>query len=73
MVTLAELERRLRELRLGTYAQIPYGLLAELFPPRETDDRSRAACHEFAKAVGCRVENKPDHFVVWLVKDVTRS
>jgi hypothetical protein len=72
-VTLTELERRLRGLRPGTYAQIPYDLLAELFPPGEPDERTRNACYQFAKSVGCRVENKPDHFVVWLVKDATIS
>jgi hypothetical protein len=68
-MTPNELAQALKDLKPGTFAAVPYDLYAELFPPGEPDERAREACYNFAKAHGCRVENKSDSSVVWLVKD----
>lgn len=50
------------------YASIHYDHYAELFPPGEPDQAAREACYEFAKSVGCRIENKQAIQEIWFVK-----
>ena len=68
-MTLNDLAQALHDLKPGTYAEIPYDLYTDLFPPGEPDELAREACYNFARAHGCRVENKSQSSVVWLVKD----
>lgn len=68
-VTLDDLTTQLRDMPKGKYAHIPYEIYEQLWPPGEPDQRARAACFDFAKANGCRVENKPEERAVWIVKD----
>jgi hypothetical protein len=67
--TLEEFEKLLRELPAGQMAAIHHDLFATLFPPGEPDERARAACYEFARKCGCRIENKPGQNELWFVKD----
>jgi len=50
-------------------AGIHHEVYAELFPPGEPDKRAREACYNFAKALDCRIENKPQEQTVLFVKD----
>jgi hypothetical protein len=68
-MTLDELKTKLAEMVPGNYAAIHYDLYADFFPPGEPDQRAREACHAFAEAHGCRIENKPELEEVWFVKD----
>lgn len=52
----------------GKAAGIHHDVYAELWPPGEPDQRARAACYDFAKSVGCRIENRPGDKTVWFVK-----
>ena len=68
-MTLEDLKQALVGLEAGKYASIHYDLYADLFPPGEPDERARAVCYEFAKSLGCRIENKPKIEEIWFVKD----
>jgi hypothetical protein len=70
MTSLDELKTALSELSPGKMAVIYHDVYAELFPPGEPDEKAREACHHFAKASGCRIENHPDKKAVWFIKDV---
>ena len=68
-MTLDELRQELVALPKGKYAAIRYDHYAVLFPPGEPDENARAACYDFAKSAGCRIENKQSAQQVWFVKD----
>ncbi len=68
-MTKNELHEKLSAMSLGQYASINYDLYEELFPPGEPDERARESCYNFAKELGCRIENKIDLKEVWFVKD----
>lgn len=69
-MTLDELKEKLEKLAAGKMAGIRHDTYAELFPPGETDERAREACYNFAKALGCRIENRSAEQAVWFVKNV---
>ncbi|HLZ01744.1 MAG TPA: hypothetical protein VKR55_06275 [Bradyrhizobium sp.] len=68
-MSLDDLRKTLQGLSPGKMAGIHHDVYVELFPPGEPDERARGACYEFAKALGCRIENKPQEKTVWFVKD----
>ncbi len=69
-MTLDDLRKTLEELPPGKMAGIHHDAYADLFPPGEPDERAREACYNFARALGCRIENKPQQEqTVWFVKD----
>jgi hypothetical protein len=68
-MTLDELRAKLEELPPGKMAGIHHATFTDLFPPGEPDARAREACYNFAKALGCRIENKPQEQTLWFVKD----
>jgi hypothetical protein len=67
--TLENLKGALRELRPGQFGAIDHDVYAELFPPGKPDQAARDACASFARAAGCRIENKPQDRQVWFVKE----
>jgi hypothetical protein len=69
-MSLDELRATLIALPAGKCAGIHHDLYAELFPPGEPDESARAACYEFAKSLGCTIDNKPGERTVWFVKNV---
>jgi hypothetical protein len=72
-MTLDELKGQVQGMQPGKYARVPYDVYADLFPPGEPDQSAREACYNFAKSLGCRIENKPDDQAVWIVKDAQGS
>ena len=50
-------------------AGIHHDVYADLFPPGEPDPKAREACYNFAKTLGCRIENRATEKTVWFVKD----
>ena len=68
-MTVDELRATLTNLQPGKTAGIHHDIYAELFPPGEPDEGARAACYNFAKSLGCRIENKPHEKTIWFVKD----
>jgi hypothetical protein len=68
-VNLEELRAQLLALQPGQMAGINYDVYNDLFPPGEPDENARAACFEFARAVGCRIENRPADRTVWFIRD----
>ncbi|HWV41312.1 hypothetical protein [Pseudorhodoplanes sp.] len=68
-MTLDDFSKKLNELASGQYAQLDHDTYAILFPPGEPDERAREACYKFAKDRGLRIENKPEHRVIWFVRD----
>ena len=68
-MTYDDLRAKIIEMAGGSYASIPYELYERLFPPGEPDQAAREACFNFAKAHGCRIENKPSFREVWIIKD----
>lgn len=68
-MTLSELRQQILSMPKGKYGAISHDHYAMLFPPGEPDENARAACYEFAKSVGCRIENKPETGQIWFVKD----
>lgn len=68
-MTLDELSEHLRGLKAGQKAGLHHDVYAELFPPGEPDEGARGRCYGFAKALGCRIENKPNDREIWFVKD----
>ncbi|OJU14956.1 MAG: hypothetical protein BGN84_11050 [Afipia sp. 62-7] len=69
LVTLDDLRRTLEKLPSGKMPGIHHDVYAELLPPGEPDERAREACYNFAKTLGCRIENKLQEKTVWFVKD----
>jgi hypothetical protein len=69
-MSLDELRTTLMALPAGKYAGIHHDVYAGLFPPGEPDESARAACHEFAKSLGCTIDNRPGELTVWFVKNV---
>ncbi|MDP2354977.1 MAG: hypothetical protein Q8M31_02815 [Beijerinckiaceae bacterium] len=72
-MTRDDLKAKIQAMAPGQYASIPYDLYSDLFPPGEPDEPARDACYNFAKSLGCRVENKPEMQEVWIVKDANRT
>jgi hypothetical protein len=68
-MTRDELQATINGMADGNYASIPYDVYAEIFPPGEPDQEARAACFNFARSLGCRIENKPSLREVWIIKD----
>jgi hypothetical protein len=68
-MTLDDFSNELKEVKPGQYAQLHYDVYAELFPPGEPDQGARDSCARFAKSRGFRIENKPDHKVIWFVSE----
>ena len=68
-MTLNDLSDQLKALPKGKAAGIHHEVYADLFPPGEPDEGARERCYEFAKALGCRIENEPAHKTVWFVKN----
>jgi hypothetical protein len=68
-MTLDDLKAKLASLQPGQMAGIHHDVYADLFPPGEPDENARAACYGFAKAQGCRIENKSAEQTVWFVKE----
>jgi hypothetical protein len=68
-VTKDDLRTELQAIAQGEMAVIDHDVYAELFPPGEPDERAREVCYNFAKALRCRIENKPADKTVWFVKD----
>jgi hypothetical protein len=68
-MTLEEFGKTLDDMEPGNFAAVHHDLFADLFPPGETDDRARQACLDFARAHGCRIENKSGAGELWFVKD----
>ncbi len=68
-MTRGQLRKMLSEMEPGQYVDIPYDLYAEIFPPGEPDEGAREACYNFAKELGCRIDNKADSEKVSFVKD----
>jgi|GEM_PF-3083217 len=64
-----ELKQHIEGMEAGQYARISYDVFGDLFPPCVEDDRAKENCYNFAKSLGCRVENKPQDEAVWIVKD----
>jgi hypothetical protein len=67
-VTLRDLQAQLKALPPVKMAGINHDVYAELFPPGEPDEKAREDCYNFAKALGCRIENKPAERTIWFVK-----
>lgn len=68
-MTIDGLRTTLSSLQPGQCAGLHYDIYGDLFPPGEPDVNARAACYEFARSLGCRIENKPQEQTVWFVKD----
>ena len=66
---LDELRATLLAMLPGQAGGIHYDVYADLFPPGEPDENSRAACLAFAKTVGCRIDNRPQDKTVLFVKN----
>ena len=56
-------------MKAGQYARMPYDVFEVLFPPGKEDDGAKEAASKFAKANGCRIENKQSDGAVWFVRD----
>jgi hypothetical protein len=69
-MSLDELRATLTALPAGKCAGIHHDVYAELFPPGEPDESARAACYEFAKSLGCTIDNRLGERTVWFVKNV---
>ena len=67
-MSLDELKATLVALPSGQCAGIHYDAYTELFPPGEPDENARARCYEFAKSVGCRIDNRSEEQTVLFVK-----
>lgn len=67
-MNLDELRVQLLALQAGQMAGIHHDVYADLFPPGEPDENARAACLDFARSVGCRIENRPAEETVWFIK-----
>jgi hypothetical protein len=72
-MTREELQATINGMAGGTYASIPYDIYEQIFPPGEPDQEAREACYNFARALGCRIENKPKLKQVWIIKDPTSA
>jgi hypothetical protein len=68
-MTIDDLRAELRALEPGNMAGIHHDVYADLFPPGEPDPKAREACYNFAKTLGCRIENRATEKTVWFVKD----
>lgn len=68
-MTLERLKLDIEAMAKGEYAAIPYSIYEVLFPPGEPDEGARERCYNFANKLGCRIENKPQIYQVWIVKD----
>lgn len=68
-MTLDQLKLKIENMAKGQFAEISYSAYDNLFPPGEPDEIAREVCYNFAKSLGCRVENKPGIQQVWIVKD----
>ncbi len=68
-VFIDELRSTLQALRPGECAEINYKAYGLAFPPGEPNEGARAVCHDFAKGLGCRIENKMEAGMIWFVKD----
>ncbi len=65
-VLLASLQKKV--LGLIMQARTARPLWDQLFPPGEPDEHARAACLQFARKYGCRIENKSGQRELWFVK-----
>lgn len=68
-MNLDELKVEMAKMKKGQMIDISHEVYSDLFPPGEPDENARAACYDFAKANGCRIENKPSKQQVWFIKD----
>ena len=66
--TLSDLGAALKALAPGMALCMHHDLFADLFPPGEPDDNARGAAHEFAKANGCTIDNRPAEQTLCFVK-----
>jgi hypothetical protein len=73
LVDINDLAAVLDRLEPGKYASIHHSFYADLFPPGEPSEDARAACHKFARAAGCRIENQSAMKEIWFVKDSRRA
>jgi len=67
-VTLYQFRITLTELAPGQAAHVPYDIYEKLFPPGEPDQDARARAYEFAKANGCKIDNRTAQREVLFVK-----
>lgn len=67
---LRNFEDALRGVAPGQFADVPYDVFEDLFPPGVLDDGAKGAAYAFARARGFHIENRPDKSAVWFVKDV---
>jgi hypothetical protein len=67
-MTLDEFAETLKMVEAGKYANVPYDVYADLFPPGGRDQGSRDRCYNFAQSRGFRIENKVDREELWFVK-----
>jgi hypothetical protein len=67
-VTLDEFQTTLKDLAPGQAAHIPYDIYEELFPPGEPDQDARVRAYKFAKANGCKIDNRTAQREVLFVK-----
>lgn len=70
-MTLDELAAVLKDLPPGKSAGIHHDVYAELWPPGEPDQNARAQCYEFAKSLGCAIDNRPNERTVLFVKPIS--
>ena len=68
-MTISDLRAVIADMPAGDKFGITNELFAELFPPGKRDVNAMAHCYEFAKVVGCRIENNPEDNEIFFVKE----
>ncbi len=67
-MTIDDLTAKIEALSPNQAAGIHHDTYADFWPPGEPDERAREACYNYAKALGCRIENDVVEQTVWFVK-----
>lgn len=68
-MSLDELKKALLQMEPGQCVPMTHALYAELFPPGEPDEGARGRAFEFARANGCRIDNRPHEEAIAFVKN----
>ena len=58
--TLEQMRDILEQMEPGQHVTMNYDVYAQFFPPGEPSDEARRRAEEFAKKIGCRIENRPN-------------
>jgi len=68
-MTIDDLREALVGLVHGQRASVTYDVYTEIFPPGEPDVLARKMCYEFARSLGCRIENHISEKEIWFIKE----